>query len=322
MSHLESGTIHALLDGEIPSSELGPIQGHLAACAECRALLETERGLLAASDGLIELLELPGDTPITTRAPRRRWIRGLAWAASVVAAVGLGWVGRGWQRPDSPSRVLSNQAVTPVAVPPVAPVAAPAPSPAPPAENTPARGRVDNAARAKSAARRPTPVVARKEELKSALESRDAIAAAAPPRADSSVAREAQVPAPQPPPAAAAPAPAAGATALGRSAALRGPERKLSGLRLEETIVTAAPPEAIGLPDAVRRLGGSLRLIEGMVPLRLEAQGQTVRVVYGTAQGELVLSQRLVDGKVTATLIAPPGFPADSLERLRAKVRE
>ena len=319
MSHLESGTIHALLDGEIPSSELGPIQGHLAACAECRALLETERGLLTASDGLIELLELPADTPITAGAPRRRWIRGLAWAASLVAAVGLGWVGRGWQRPDSSSRVLSDQAVTPVAVPPVAPVAAPAPSPAPPAENTPARGRVDNTARAKSAARRPAPVVARKEELKSALESRDAITSAAGARSDSGPAKTRvtePVAAEPAPPVAAAAAPASGLTSL------QAERRQASGALLRALNKTAAPPEAIGFLDAVRRLGGSLRLIEGLVPLRLEALGESVRVIYATAQGELVLSQRLVDGKVTATLIAPPGFPADSLERLRAKVRE
>ena len=318
MSHLESGTIHALLDGEIPSSELGPIQDHLAACADCRAQLEAERQLLAESDGLIEVLELPTAPVARPARPERRWASGLAWAASLVAAVGLGWLGRGWQRPDSPSRVVGEQAVTPVTVPPVAPVAAPAPSPAPPAENTPARGRVDNAARAKSASRRPAPVVAQKEELKSALDSRDALAAVPPARPDSSVARETAQPAPSP----AAPAPAAGVTALGRSAALRGPERKLSGLRLEEVITTAAAPEAIGLPDAVRRLGGSLRLIDGMVPLRLEAQGQTVRVVYATAQGELVLSQRLVDGRIEVSLLAPPGFSPDSLARLRSKVRE
>jgi hypothetical protein len=59
-----------------------------------------------------------------------------------------------------------------------------------------------------------------------------------------------------------------------------------------------------------------------MVPLRLEAQGQTVRVVYATAQGELVLSQRLVDGRIEVTLLAPAGFSPDSLARLRSKVRE
>ena len=76
------------------------------------------------------------------------------------------------------------------------------------------------------------------------------------------------------------------------------------------------------LPEAMRALGGSLRLIEGLIPERLEILGRTVRVVYGTGFGELLLSQELVDGTVRFTLIPPRGFPADSLARLRGRVRE
>jgi hypothetical protein len=47
-----------------------------------------------------------------------------------------------------------------------------------------------------------------------------------------------------------------------------------------------------------------------------------VRVVYPTVQGELLLSQQLIDGRVVWALLAPPGFSADSLARLRARVRE
>jgi len=312
MSHLESGTIHALLDGEIPSAELGPIQAHLAACAECRALLEAERRLQTESDGLIELLQLPGEVSQAEGAPRRRWVRGLAWAASLVAAVGIGWAGRGWRQPNPPRRTSADQVAAPLPPPPVVPVAAPGPMPA--TANLPERSPASNLARTKTATRRaPAPVVAQ-EELKSKLESRDVITSALPPRADSGVlAREPQV--------AAAPPPAAGATTSGVSVPLAA-ERKSPALRLGAFALTAAPPEAIGLPDAVRRLGGSLRLIEGMVPLRLEAQGQTVRVVYATAQGELILSQRLVDGRVEVTLLAPAGFSPDSLARLRSRVRE
>jgi len=72
----------------------------------------------------------------------------------------------------------------------------------------------------------------------------------------------------------------------------------------------------------VRKLGGSLRLIEGLIPERLESLGSAVRVVYATGFGELVLSQQLEDGKVRHTLIAPRGFPADSVEKLRARVRD
>jgi hypothetical protein len=58
------------------------------------------------------------------------------------------------------------------------------------------------------------------------------------------------------------------------------------------------------------------------VPDRLEAVGGAVRVVYLTGYGELVLSQELVDTRLRYTLLPPRGFPADSLERLRARVRE
>ena len=72
----------------------------------------------------------------------------------------------------------------------------------------------------------------------------------------------------------------------------------------------------------MKRLNGSLRLIEGLVPVRLEVLGPDVRVVYPLTKGELLLSQRLENGKIVFRLEAPLGFPVDSLERLRARVRE
>ena len=51
-SHLDDGTIHELLDGEIPSAQLPPLQAHLAACAECRARLDSARELVDFSDEL------------------------------------------------------------------------------------------------------------------------------------------------------------------------------------------------------------------------------------------------------------------------------
>jgi hypothetical protein len=82
------------------------------------------------------------------------------------------------------------------------------------------------------------------------------------------------------------------------------------------------PVDTIALPEAMRRLGGTIRLVDGLVPLRLEAQGQQVRVIYPTSAGELVLQQQLVDGRVVFSLIAPRGFPPDSVARLRERIRE
>lgn len=80
--------------------------------------------------------------------------------------------------------------------------------------------------------------------------------------------------------------------------------------------------EPITLSEAIRRLGGTLRLIDGLVPVRLEFREPYVRVVYPEARGELVLQQQLVDGRVLYQIIPPRGFPADSVARLRAKVKE
>ncbi len=58
-----------------------------------------------------------------------------------------------------------------------------------------------------------------------------------------------------------------------------------------------------------------------MVPLRVESQGNRIRVVYPATQGSLAVEQQLIDGKVVFDVVASPGFPADSLLQLRSKVR-
>jgi hypothetical protein len=102
-SHLDDGTIHELLDGEIPSSQLPPLQAHIVGCAECRARLAAAREMVDFTDGLVELLDEPPIaapapmtiTPLPSRAATRPWIRQLAWAASIAIAVGAGWYARG-----------------------------------------------------------------------------------------------------------------------------------------------------------------------------------------------------------------------------------
>ncbi len=302
MSHLDEGVIHALLDGEIPSAQLPPIQAHLGACSECRARLAGEQEVLATSDRLIELIEVPAATtpavPMRPTPSRRRWPRNLAWAATVVLAAGLGYSARGSML-ASPAR----EARAPETV------FARSPEPSAPAESALLDG-LQNAAEAR---RSSPPVTASTRTDERKRTAREAGAGAAPPvsQAESIPATPATPPTPQ--------------SALGAA-------RRLGAepMRLEETIVTSADAEVgkrttrspITLPDAVRKLGGSLRLIEGLIPERLESLGAVVRVVYLTGFGELVLSQELQNGRVRHTLIAPRGFPADSLERLRARVRE
>ena len=124
MSHLEDGVLHALLDGEIPSSELAPIQAHLEGCAECRARLEEERAIRGEADGLVGALEVPpaseGSGPAGggrggagARRARARPLpfrgRDLAWAATIVVAAGLGYAARGIRPAPIQDRVAASQ---------------------------------------------------------------------------------------------------------------------------------------------------------------------------------------------------------------------
>ena len=103
MSHLDEGQLNALLDGELDEAEQQAAEAHIATCAECRRLYAEAQAILAEADDLIETVQVPpttrpgaevGATPDAGRRGRlSRW-RTLAWAASLLLAVGLGWFGR------------------------------------------------------------------------------------------------------------------------------------------------------------------------------------------------------------------------------------
>jgi hypothetical protein len=88
-------------------------------------------------------------------------------------------------------------------------------------------------------------------------------------------------------------------------------------------VLRTPPPafQAVDFPEAVRRLGGRIRLVDGLIPSRLEALGDTVRVGYRVGRGQEVwLRQFRVGDTVAFALLPPPGFPADSLARLTARI--
>ena len=47
MSHLDEGTLHALLDGELDLSEVSEIQMHLGTCVACGSRLQEVKQVLA-----------------------------------------------------------------------------------------------------------------------------------------------------------------------------------------------------------------------------------------------------------------------------------
>jgi hypothetical protein len=57
--HLDEGTLHAFIDGELDSDQLAEVERHLADCAECRQHADEAQGVLAEADDLIERLDPP-----------------------------------------------------------------------------------------------------------------------------------------------------------------------------------------------------------------------------------------------------------------------
>src|SRR6266702_7658635 len=53
MSHVDEGTLHAYLDGELPTVERAAVERHIAECATCRANLAEERALLERATALL-----------------------------------------------------------------------------------------------------------------------------------------------------------------------------------------------------------------------------------------------------------------------------
>lgn len=317
MSHLDDGMLHALLDGEIPSNELTEVQAHLAACAECRTRLEQERVFATVALDLVQMIEVPEEAPTMAAAPvqaaaslggstphararRINWARGFAWAASVIGAVGLGYEARGFLGTSNAAPLAVHDSAQPVvtnletrraeAAPSEPPGDAPQPSPAP-APPPPSRQLAGRSNQVRAQVDTP----ARLDEMRPAP---SAPPPAAPPTADQN---------------------ASGGAAARDARELRARLEAPSGL---VQMKAASAIEPLAFPEALRRLDGSIRLIQGLIPIRLEAQGSEVRVVYPALQGELILHQELVNGRLVFRLTGPPGFPADSLERLRERVRE
>jgi hypothetical protein len=113
MPHVDEGTLHAYLDGELPSAERKTLEAHLADCVSCRTQLADERALLERASALLGAtrpLERPAPPfeQLRPRTPKRSpWhVRTpVAWAASIALALGIGYylapMSRG--RPSAPS---------------------------------------------------------------------------------------------------------------------------------------------------------------------------------------------------------------------------
>jgi hypothetical protein len=87
MQHVDEGTLHALLDGELPAEEAAQVRLHFATCPSCSARLDEARQLLAETERLVSALELPGMRARSGRGDAAAGSRAAAAAASAVADV-------------------------------------------------------------------------------------------------------------------------------------------------------------------------------------------------------------------------------------------
>jgi len=207
MSHLDEGTLHALLDGELELAEVREIQTHLGTCAACDSRLQDVKQFLAEADRLVGELETPtGPTrarnepappparPVTTPrdlppwepAPelllpdsvekgKRGWGRTFRWAAMILVVFGVGRTIKSALRPDKPTLELTSRDLASRATPPavVSPEEAGRPESALAREYRPApvnRTRIGKAApEPKVVAERPAPApVSTADELDTA----------------------------------------------------------------------------------------------------------------------------------------------------------
>jgi putative zinc finger protein len=137
MSHADDGTLHAYLDGQLSPVERAQLEAHLASCAACRGRLDEERGLIARADALLAAAlpperALPPFHGLRRVSPWRRFRLPLAWAATLLLAVGGGWyLGQGSyrsaERSSDAGLVASRLDTATVGGPPVRQNAAPAP---------------------------------------------------------------------------------------------------------------------------------------------------------------------------------------------------
>jgi len=137
MPHVDEGTLHALLDGELGAAEVLEVQTHFATCPACAARLDEARQLLAETERLVTALEPPAaaaagaprlmvgkplipldpvvlipDNPTPTEVRRNRF-KIMAWAAGFLVVVGAGFFGLEMRSSLPGSRKVGNLRIRP-----------------------------------------------------------------------------------------------------------------------------------------------------------------------------------------------------------------
>jgi len=303
MSHVDEGTLHAYLDGELPSTERAAVEAHLADCAACRGNLTEERSLRERASAVLGSAR-PTERPAPPldqlrREPRRspwRVRRSFAWAASIALALGVGY----YMSPNAPVPAADNMS-QPVAV---AQHRADA--------NDEERDKSSAPTAPQSSVRAPAaPAKTRVYEQRSARPENE-VARREAPRADS----------------------AAKTSALGRTNAAAPPPRLFDSLSVEARVASGAAAESDRLAPAPAA-GAPTMVVDGIVAQKLPATNWPVisrrmaksilgeepvglpglatrrfRRVPGT-EGTIVVEQA-IDSSTVIQIFQQPAYPYDS----------
>ena len=125
MRHIPEEELHAYLDQGLSRSQCVEIESHLAACPSCQALRDSIAALrdrttallarLAPRRGFPPAFDSLRDRAAVAASARRQRLHLGAWAASLVAALGLGWTANYLMtaRPTAPARIAHSTIVTP-----------------------------------------------------------------------------------------------------------------------------------------------------------------------------------------------------------------
>src|SRR6058998_3569723 len=125
MSHVDDGTLHAYLDGELSPAEAQGVDAHLAQCPACRGRLDEERALITRAGELLALAappdrELPPFRAGDVKPLTRLWWKvrlPLAWAATVAIALGIGtYLGSGVEQRQQPETAADAEPARPQAL--------------------------------------------------------------------------------------------------------------------------------------------------------------------------------------------------------------
>ena len=302
MLHIDEGQLHALLDDALDSAEADTVREHIAACGECAVRYEDERAIRARANAILELARpLPSTIPpfetVLQRAQKssasRPTVPGpmrLAWAATIVLALGIGWLSRDFapradlaSRSSNASEAMADAAPQNAELPPPPPPPpAPAPAAEPSARNAAGIGAVTGAAAGASS----VPPSVRQERVAVDAMSADQALKTQVQRAASNAAGQS--------------APLqAGQQAQGRlaelseqrdtSAAARARELTAKTTAAAPPPVVAAPPPAprweyLDLAAAEQRIGATILIIPGLqvdsVAVSRAAAGYSVRILH------------------------------------------